>query len=64
MEGRLIEVRPYLFQYCVFSKIIVESSRKEFVDLKIEIESHQQGQIMLVNQRVCLHFASLPNQNA
>ena len=24
----------------------------------------QQGQIMLTNQRVCLHFASLANQNA
>ena len=24
----------------------------------------EQGQIMLTNQRVCLHFASLANQNA
>jgi hypothetical protein len=24
----------------------------------------KQGQIMLTNQRVCLHFASLANQNA
>ena len=31
---------------------------------KIQYARDEQGQIMLTNQRVCLHFASLANQNA
>jgi hypothetical protein len=33
-------------------------------ECKIAIRPLQQGQIMLANQRVCLHFASLTNKNA
>jgi hypothetical protein len=42
------------------SHLIVANLWRQFQYLRI----YEQGQIMLANQRVCLHFASLTNQNA
>jgi hypothetical protein len=42
------------------SHLIVVNLWRQFQYLRI----YEQGQIMLANQRVCLHFASLTNQNA
>jgi exoribonuclease R len=45
------------------SKTLIDIIMTKASDTKI-IASGEQGQIMLANQRVCLHFASLTNQNA
>ena len=48
--------------------ICVRGSLRVFMRTNGMQNSHchigEQGQIMLANQRVCLHFASLTNQNA
>jgi hypothetical protein len=45
----------------VYTKEVMPAERAR---VSAECAIAKQGQIMLANQRVCLHFASLTNQNA